>query len=184
MTTVQIPSIEFMNDRIQKCSVVINNDTFNVEYQGDRYVVNKGKSSSSVETPPPTVEPKPVEVAKITSTKTKVAEVAEVAEVTPKVVNPKVVKPKVVKTKVVEKTKEAKVMDELKVRLEQIKEANQKKEEANQKKEEAKYNKYNKMRKTGVSEQAIRQKMTTERIEEKEIDEYFKSQEYTNIKLP
>jgi len=181
MTTVQIPSIEFMNDRIQKCSVVINNDTFNVEYQGDRYVVNKGKSSSSVETPPPTVEPKPVEVAKITSTKTKVAEVAEVAEVTPKVVNPKVVKPKVVKPKVekpkVEKTKAEQLMDELEKKLKQM-------NEAKQKKEGAKYNTYNTMKKNRIPELAIRQKMTVDSIEEKEIEDYFNSDQYKDIKSP
>ena len=38
------------------------------------------------------------------------------------------------------------------------------------------------MKKAGLPEGAIRQKMAQDSIEEKEIENYFKSEEYTDIK--
>lgn len=45
MSSVQIPSIEFKDNRIQKCSFIIDKQTFNVIYSNDKYTVSKdGKS--------------------------------------------------------------------------------------------------------------------------------------------
>ena len=39
MTSVQIPSIEFTNNRIQNCSIVIDDNVFNVVYENKKYNV-------------------------------------------------------------------------------------------------------------------------------------------------
>tara|TARA_B100001287_G_scaffold253183_1_gene235669 strand:+ start:10352 stop:10846 length:495 start_codon:yes stop_codon:yes gene_type:complete len=55
MTSVQIPSIEFTNNRIQKCSIVIDDNVFNVVYENKKYIVTKGQPGVGKETSP-TVE--------------------------------------------------------------------------------------------------------------------------------
>jgi len=45
MSSIQIPSIEFKDNRIQKCSIIINKQTFNVKYSDDKYTVTKGDKS-------------------------------------------------------------------------------------------------------------------------------------------
>ena len=45
MSSIQIPSIEFKDNRIQKCSIIINKQTFNVKYSDDKYIVTKGDKS-------------------------------------------------------------------------------------------------------------------------------------------
>jgi sRNA-binding protein len=55
MTSVQIPSIEFTNNRIQNCSIVIDDNVFNVVYENKKYIVTKGQPGVGKETSP-TVE--------------------------------------------------------------------------------------------------------------------------------
>ena len=91
MTSIQIPSIEFSDNRIKKCSVVIDKNSFNVEYKKGKYVVTKGGvTSSKTETPEAPVVAKP-EVAK-----------PEVAK--PEVAKPETKTPEVAKAKATKKT--------------------------------------------------------------------------------
>ena len=65
MTSIQIPSIEFSDNRIKKCSVVIDKNSFNVEYKKGKYVVTKGGvTSSKTETSPSAAVEKTQVVAK------------------------------------------------------------------------------------------------------------------------
>ena len=51
MTSVQIPFIEFTNNRIQKSSIIIDNNQFNVEFKDGKYVVSKGNVMSETSSP-------------------------------------------------------------------------------------------------------------------------------------
>jgi hypothetical protein len=51
MTSVQIPFIEFTNNRIQKSSIIIDNNQFNVEFKDGKYVVSKGNAMSETSSP-------------------------------------------------------------------------------------------------------------------------------------
>ena len=89
MTSIQIPSIEFSDNRIKKCSVVIDKNSFNVEYKKGKYVVTKGGvTSSKTETSPSEAVEKTPEVAKEAPKETKAPVVAK----TPKEAKPEVAK--------------------------------------------------------------------------------------------
>jgi hypothetical protein len=51
MTSVQIPFIEFTNNRIQKSSIIIDNNQFNVEFKDNKYIVTKGNVMSQSNSP-------------------------------------------------------------------------------------------------------------------------------------
>lgn len=90
MTSIQIPSIEFSDNRIKKCSVVIDKNSFNVEYKKGKYVVTKGGvTSSKTETPEAPEVAKP-EVAKpeVAKPETKTPEVAKATKKTEKPLAP------------------------------------------------------------------------------------------------
>jgi hypothetical protein len=225
MTSVQIPFIEFTNNRIQKSSIIIDNNQFNVEFKDGKYVVSKGntmsKSSSPAQqtdmksSPAPAPGPAPApaknanEKPKETKSTKSVAQTNDKSETKktdtrpdPKplksVSNTKnepikkeltdeeimmqdLFKAIALRRKIVdEKEKTEKVQEEGEkgAKVEQVQK--EKKEEA--KPTESKYEKYNQMKKKGLPEGAIRQKMTQDGIEEKEINDYLKSQEYEDIK--
>jgi len=50
MSSVQIPSIEFKDNRIQKCTFIIDKKTFNVIYSNDKYTVTNGGKSEKKDT--------------------------------------------------------------------------------------------------------------------------------------
>lgn len=57
MTTVQIPTIEFSNDRIHNCSIVIDDTTFNVRFIKNKYEVTKGTTGASSDKETPIAKP-------------------------------------------------------------------------------------------------------------------------------
>ena len=63
MTTIQIPSINYENGKIQNCELIINSQKFNVQYQNNQYNITQGdlvtnqnndsnKNNQSVTIPP------------------------------------------------------------------------------------------------------------------------------------
>ena len=42
MTTIQIPSINYENGKIQNCELIINSQKFNVQYQNNQYNITQG----------------------------------------------------------------------------------------------------------------------------------------------
>jgi hypothetical protein len=216
MTSVQIPFIEFTNNRIQKSSIIIDSNQFNVEFKGGKYVVSKGNTMSESSSPAqqtnmkssaaPAPAPAPAknaneELKETESTKS-------VAQTSANIETQKIdTRPDPKPLKSVSNTKKEpikrkltdreimmqdlfkaialrkKTVDErengAKVQEEEKEKKDEKEEEA--KPTESKYKKYNTMKKIGQPEGAIRQKMTQDGIEEKEIDDYLDSQEYKDI---
>lgn len=210
MTDIQIPSINFSNNRIQKCSVVIDKNSFNVEYKDGKYVVTKGDNKVT-EVEPQVVSEKEetqtssVNVEKTAENKKNATEKkqSKVDKSTDKSTDKTNVKPpkkglgdgiskdtetinkqrlgsklsSALKSKKTtgprELTKEEKVMKELKEKLEKRNKAREEKT--------LKYEKYNQMKKVRLPEGAIRLEMSKDGIEEKEIENYFKSEEYKEI---
>ena len=226
MTSVQIPFIEFTNNRIQKSSIIIDNNQFNVEFKDGKYVVSKGNVMAETSSPAQQTDMKPApapapaknanEKPKETKSTKSVAQKNDKSETQKTDTRPD---PKPLKS--VSNTKKEPIKKELtdreimmqdlfkaialrkktvderengeKVQEDGEKGANveqvqkDKKEGEGEKKEEAKpteskYEKYNQMKKVGLPEVAIRQKMIQNGIEKKEIDDYLDSQEYKDIK--
>lgn len=232
MTSVQIPFIEFTNNRIQKSSIIIDNNQFNVEFKDGKYVVSKGnvmsESSSPAQTdmkssPSPAPTKNANEKPKETKSTKSVAQTNDKSETqkTDTGTDPKPLKSipdtkkEPIKRKLTdeeimmqdlfkaialrrktvdEREKREKVQEEgekganvEKVQKDKKEKKDEKKEGEGEKKEEAKpteskYEKYNKRRKMGLNPDQIRHGMTQDGIEEKEINDYFDSQEYKDIK--
>ena len=244
MTSVQIPFIEFTNNRIQKSSIIIDNNQFNVEFKDGKYVVSKGNVMSETSSPAqqtdmksspaPAPGPAPAKNAnekpKETKSTKSVAQTNDKSETQKTDTRPdpkplksvsntknEPIKKKLtdeeimmqdlfkaiaLRRKIVderEKTEKVQEEGEKGANVEQVqKEKKEKKDEKKEgegekkegegeKKEEAKpteskYEKYNKRRKMGLNPDQIRHGMTQDGIEEKEINDYFDSQEYKDIK--
>lgn len=220
MTSVQIPFIEFTNNRIQKSSIIIDNNQFNVEFKDGKYVVSKGNTMSESSSPAkqtdmkssasPAPAPAPAknaneELKETESTKSVAQTSANIeTQKTDTRPDPKPLKSvsKTIKEPIKRKLTDREIMmqdlikaialrkktvDERENGAKVQEEEKEKKDEKKDEKEEAKpteskYKKYNTMKKIGQPEGAIRQKMTQDGIEEKEIDDYFDSQEYKDIK--
>lgn len=212
MTSVQIPFIEFTNNRIQKSSIIIDNNQFNVEFKDGKYVVSKGNTMSETSSPAqtdmkssaaPAPAPAPAKNAnekpKETESTKSVAQTNDKSETqkTETRPDPKPLKSvsKTIKEPIKRKLTDREIMmqdlfkaialrkktvDEREkgAKVEQV-QKEKKEEEA--KPTESKYKTYNTMKKIGQPEEAIRQKMIQNGIEKKEIDDYFKSQEYQSI---
>lgn len=220
MTSVQIPFIEFTNNRIQKSSIIIDNNQFNVEFKDNKYIVTKGNTMSETSSPAQQTDmkssPAPT-VAKNANEKPKKMESTKSAAQTsdnietqktdtgpePKPLkNRPNIKKEPIKRKLTDKeimmqdlfkaiALRRKTVDERdkreKVQEEGDKGEKVQKDKEEEKKEEAKpteskYKTYNTMKKTGLPEGAVRQKMIRDGIEKKKIDDYFDSQEYKDIK--
>jgi len=232
MTSVQIPFIEFTNNRIQKSSIIIDNNQFNVEFKDGKYVVSKGNvmsessspaqqtnmKSSAAPAPAPAPAKNANEKPKETKSTKSVAQTNDKSE-TQKIdtrPDPKPLKSvsntkkEPIKRKLTDRERmmqdlfkaialRKKTVDEREngekvqedgekgANVEQVQKDKKEGEGEEEKKEEAKpteskYKKYNTMKKIGQPEGAIRQKMTQDGIEEKEINDYFDSQEYKDIK--
>ena len=212
MTSVQIPFIEFTNNRIQKSSIIIDNNQFNVEFKDGKYVVSKGNTMSETSSPAqtdmkssaaPAAAPAPAKNAnekpKETESTKSVAQTNDKSETqkTETRPDPKPLKSvsKTIKEPIKRKLTDREIMmqdlfkaialrkktvDEREkgAKVEQV-QKEKKEEEA--KPTESKYKTYNTMKKIGQPEEAIRQNMIKNGIEKKEIDDYFKSQEYQSI---
>jgi len=205
MTSVQIPFIEFTNNRIQKSSIIIDNNQFNVEFKDGKYVVSKGNAMSetsspaqqndtgsapaqqnnSKSAPAPAPEPKKIESIK-TAAQTNDKSETQKSDTGP---DPKPLKSGTNKPRkpiVKELTNKEKMMEELfkaiALRREEVQEEKVEKVQEEGKPTESKYKTYNTMKKIGQPEGAIRQNMSNNGIEEKEINNYFDSQEYKDIK--
>ena len=219
MTSVQIPFIEFTNNRIQKSSIIIDNNQFNVEFKDGKYVVSKGNTMSESSSPAQTnmkssAAPAPAPApAKNANEKPKETESTKsVAQTSANIETQKInTRPDPKPLKSVSNTKKEpikrkltdreimmqdlfkaialrkKTVDERENGEKVQEEEKEKKEGEEEKKEEAKpteskYEKYNKRRKMGHNQDQIRHGMTVDGIEEKEINDYFDSQEYKDIK--
>ena len=231
MTSVQIPFIEFTNNRIQKSSIIIDNNQFNVEFKDGKYVVSKGNTMSETSSPAQTdmkssAAPAPAPApAKNANEKPKETESTKsVAQTSANIETQKIntrPDPKPLKSvskidkepikrkltdeeimmqdlfkaialrrKIVdEREKREKVQEEGEEGEKEKKDEkkDEKKEGEGEKKEEAKpteskYKTYNQMKKVGLPEEAVRDKMNQNGIEKKEIDDYIDSQEYKDIK--
>jgi len=218
MTSVQIPFIEFTNNRIQKSSIIIDNNQFNVEFKDGKYVVSKGNIMSETSSPAQTdmkssAAPAPApaknanEKPKETESTKSVDQTNDKSETQKTDTRPE---PKPLKS--VSNTKKEpikrkltdeeimmqdlskavalrrKTVDEREKREKVQEEEKEKKDEKKDEKEEeakpteSKYEKYNQMKKVGLPEEAVRDKMNQNGIEKKEIDDYIDSQEYKDIK--
>ena len=221
MTSVQIPFIEFTNNRIQKSSIIIDNNQFNVEFKDGKYVVSKGNTMSETSSPAQQTDmkssaaPAPAPAKNANEKPKETESTKSVAQTNDKSETQKIdTRPDPKPLKSVSNTKKEpikrkltdreimmqdlfkaialrkKTVDERengeKVQEDGEKGANVEQVQKEKKEEEAKpteskYKKYNTMKKIGHPEGAIRQKMTQDGIEEKEIDDYFDSQEYKDI---
>lgn len=208
MTSVQIPFIEFTNNRIQKSSIIIDNNQFNVEFKDNKYIVTKGNTMSETSSPAapivtesaaPAITKNANEKPKETKSTKSVAQTNDKSETQKTDTGPAPKPLKSVSNTIKEPIKRKltdeeivmqdlfkaialrkKTVDEREKREKVQEEEKEKKEEA--KPTESKYKTYNTMQKLGQPKDAIRHNMIKNGIAEKEINDYFDSQEYKDIK--